>query len=41
LQRTLETRVVTPLARHLLQNPPARGTTVYVDVDEEGGLVIV
>jgi ATP-dependent Clp protease ATP-binding subunit ClpC len=40
LQRTLESMVVTPLARHLLDNPEVRRATVYLDVDEQGQLVI-
>lgn len=41
LQRTLETRVVTPLARYLLQNPALRDATIHLDVDSDDGLVIL
>jgi ATP-dependent Clp protease ATP-binding subunit ClpC len=40
LQRALESLVVTPLARHLLEHPEVRDTTVYLDVDASGRLVI-
>ena len=36
LQRTLETLVVTPLARHLLDNPGLRDTTLRVGLDAAG-----
>jgi hypothetical protein len=32
--------VVTPLARHLLEQPAARHTTLRLDVDEQGQLVV-
>lgn len=36
LQRTLETLVVTPLARHLLDNPGLCDTTLHVSLDAAG-----
>jgi ATP-dependent Clp protease ATP-binding subunit ClpC len=36
LQRTLETLVVTPLARHLLDNPGLRDTALHVGLDAAG-----
>jgi ATP-dependent Clp protease ATP-binding subunit ClpC len=40
LQRTLETLVVTPLARYLLDHPALRDTLVQVDVDGRGHVVL-
>ena len=39
LQRTLETLVVTPLARHLLENPQLSDTTLHVDLAPPHGVV--
>ena len=36
LQRTLETLVVAPLARYLLEHPKVKNTTLQLDVDETG-----
>jgi hypothetical protein len=36
LQRTLETLVVAPLARHLLARPGLRGAEVRIDLDPCG-----
>ena len=36
LQRTLETRVVTPLARYLLDRPGLSDAELLLDCDEEG-----
>jgi ATP-dependent Clp protease ATP-binding subunit ClpC len=38
LQRTLETLVVTPLARHLLDHPELRDGTLTVDLSPTGGV---
>jgi len=38
LQRTLETLVVTPLARHLLDNPHLHDTTLHVGLDSTGNV---
>jgi ATP-dependent Clp protease ATP-binding subunit ClpC len=40
LQRTLEALVVTPLARYLIDHPQAKGTTLHVDVNEQGSVEI-
>ena len=39
LQRTLESVVVTPLARHLLEHPEVRNTPVFLDY--EGGRLVI
>src|ERR1700730_5362842 len=39
LQRTLETLVVTPLARHLLDHPELRDTTLRADLDSAHAVV--
>jgi ATP-dependent Clp protease ATP-binding subunit ClpA len=36
LQRTLEGRVVTPLARYLLERPGLRDAEVVADLDDAG-----
>jgi hypothetical protein len=36
LQRTLETLVVAPLARHLLARPGLRGAEIRIDLDPHG-----
>ena len=40
LQRTLETAVVTPLARHLIENPNLRDVEIGIDLDDEGQILL-
>jgi ATP-dependent Clp protease ATP-binding subunit ClpC len=40
LQRAVEELVVAPLARHLLEHPQLRNTTLHLDIDEQGRLLI-
>ncbi|MGH9846841.1 MAG: hypothetical protein ACREEM_49725, partial [Blastocatellia bacterium] len=40
LQRTIETLVVAPIAKHLIANPSLRNTTIRVSLDEEQRLEI-
>jgi ATP-dependent Clp protease ATP-binding subunit ClpA len=40
LQRTIETLVVAPLARHLVENPGLKGREILVDVDDRGRVVL-
>jgi ATP-dependent Clp protease ATP-binding subunit ClpC len=41
LQRTLETLVVTPLARHLLEHPGLRAAEIHMDLGEQGEVVFL
>jgi len=41
LQRTIETMVVAPLAKHLLANPDLKNTTLQISAGEDGLLIAV
>jgi ATP-dependent Clp protease ATP-binding subunit ClpC len=40
LQRTVETQVVAPLARYLVEHPEIRDTVVCLDLDDQGRVVL-
>jgi ATP-dependent Clp protease ATP-binding subunit ClpA len=41
LQRTLERKVVAPLARYLLEQPELQGATLRIELEEQSGEIVI